>query len=109
MNEVWVAVTIFVCLSLASLGAMFVSPKMLARHRDDDTNGVIRLIANIFVVMSSLVFSLMINSAKNTYENIDSSVHAFQRTLSCSTVRSAHMVLAEYRRERGCMRTLNTL
>jgi len=81
MNEVWVAVTIFVCLSLASLGAMFVSPKMLARHRDDDTNGVIRLIANIFVVMSSLVFSLMINSAKNSYENIDSSVHAFSTNI----------------------------
>ncbi|WP_132278984.1 hypothetical protein [Neorhizobium sp. JUb45] len=27
--------------------------------------------------MSSLVFGLMINSAKNTYENIDTSLHAF--------------------------------
>jgi len=81
MNEAWVAAGIFACLSLASLGAMFVSPKMPARHRDDETNGVIRLIANIFVVMSSLVFSLMINSAKNTYENIDNSVHAFSTNI----------------------------
>lgn len=81
MNELWVATAIFACLSVASLGAMFVSPRMPVRHRDDETNGVIRLIANIFVVMSSLVFGLMINSAKNTYEGMDNSVHAFSTNI----------------------------
>ncbi|KQQ34794.1 hypothetical protein ASG19_13530 [Rhizobium sp. Leaf306] len=81
MNEIWIAAMIFVCLSAASNGAMVLSPKMPARHRDDETNAVVRLVANIFVVMSSLVFGLMINSAKNTYESIDTSVHAFSTNI----------------------------
>jgi hypothetical protein len=35
-----------------------------AYYRHDDTLNVVRLIANIFVVMTSLVLGLMINSAK---------------------------------------------
>jgi hypothetical protein len=77
MNEFWIAAAIFALLSLASLGAMYVSPRMPARHRDDDTNSIVRLVANIFVVMSSLVFGLMINSAKTTFESIDAGVHAY--------------------------------
>jgi hypothetical protein len=77
MNHVWIAAIIFGCLSTASIGAMLLSPKMHLRHRDDETSAVVRLIANIFVVMSSLVFGLMINSAKNTYESIDDNLHAF--------------------------------
>lgn len=63
-------------------------PKLASLHRDDDTNSVIRLVANIFVVMTSLVFSLMINSAKYTFESIDAnfdwyatSMIIFDRTL----------------------------
>ncbi len=52
MNEIWIAATIFLSLSAASNGAMVLSPKMPARHRDDETNAVVRLVANIFVVMS---------------------------------------------------------
>lgn len=77
MIEVWAAAIVFASLFGASLAAMFISPLLPARHRDDDTNTIVRLIANIFVVMTSLVFGLMINSAKNTYAGIDSNVHAF--------------------------------
>lgn len=81
MNETWIAPAIFGSLSVASVGAMLLSPRMAVRHRDDDTNTVVRLFANIFVVMSSLVFGLMINSAKNTYESIDTSVHSFSTNI----------------------------
>lgn len=81
MNELVVAVIVFVCLAAASLGAMFVSPVLRDQHRSDETSAVIRLIANIFVVMTSLVFGLMLNSAKNTYTGIDASVHAFGTNL----------------------------
>ncbi|WP_245480357.1 DUF4239 domain-containing protein [Neorhizobium sp. NCHU2750] len=37
--------------------------------------------ANIFVVMTSLVFGLMINSSKNTFESLDSNVHAYATQL----------------------------
>lgn len=32
-------------------------PKLAVHHRDEDTNTVVRLVANIFVVMTSLVFA----------------------------------------------------
>ena len=81
MNEIWIATAIFFCLALASFAAMHISPRMPARHRDDETNGVVRLVANIFVVMSSLVFGLMINSAKSTFESIDAGVHAYATSI----------------------------
>jgi hypothetical protein len=81
MESIWVAVGIFICLLSASLSMMHLYPKLAARHKDDDTNTVVRLVANIFVVMTSLVFGLMINSAKNTFEAIDANVHAYATSL----------------------------
>lgn len=77
MEPVWVAIGTFGCLLSASLLMTHWYPKLSTRHRDEDTHTVIRLVANIFVVMTSLVFGLMINSAKNTYESIDASFHAY--------------------------------
>ncbi|MDD0843170.1 bestrophin-like domain [Pseudomonas sp. Gutcm_11s] len=81
MESIFIAVGIFVCLLSASLLMMHWYPKLSARHRDEETNTVVRLVANIFVVMTSLVFGLMINSAKNTFEAIDTNVHAFATSL----------------------------
>jgi hypothetical protein len=76
-REVFLAAFICVCLIAASIGTMLTYSKLPMHHRQDETNAVVRLVANIFVVMTSLVFSLMINSAKNTFEGIDSNVHSF--------------------------------
>ena len=76
MREALVAVVIFACLVAASLGCLFAHAKLPLNQREDDTNAVVRLAANIFVVMTSLVLGLMINSAKNTFEAIDRNVHA---------------------------------
>ena len=73
----WVAVAVFACLSGASLGMMHFYPRLSERHRDDETNTVVRLIANIFVVMTSLAFGLLINSAKDTFQSVDAQVHEF--------------------------------
>lgn len=81
MNAFWIALGIFACLVSASLLMMHWCPKLPAHHRDDDTNTVVRLVANIFVVMTSLVFGLMINSAKNTFESIDASFHGYATSL----------------------------
>lgn len=81
MQSVWIAAATFACLLAASLLMMHWYPRLSSRHRDEDTNTVIRLVANIFVVMTSLVFGLMINSAKNTYESIDASFHAYATDL----------------------------
>ncbi|WP_296250601.1 hypothetical protein [Pseudomonas sp. UBA4194] len=81
MENIWTAVATFLCLLSASLMMMRLYPKLSARHRDDDTNTVVRLVANVFVVMTSLVFGLMINSAKNTFESVDANFHAYATSL----------------------------
>jgi hypothetical protein len=81
MNSLVIPLAIFVCLVAASLLMMHWCPRLPAHHRDDDTNTVVRLVANIFVVMTSLVFGLMINSAKNTFESIDASFHGYATSL----------------------------
>jgi len=81
MHEALVGVTIFVCLAGAALCSLAIYHRFPDRHRQDDTNAIVRLIANLFVVMTSLVIGLMINSAKNTFESIDHNVHAYATQL----------------------------
>jgi hypothetical protein len=77
VREALVAALVFACLVAASIGTMLTYSKLPAHHRQDETNTVVRLVANIFVVMASLVFGLMINSSKNTFEGIDNNIHSF--------------------------------
>lgn len=81
MHEIVIAATIFLCLIAASLGTVVVSGRLPPRYHHDDTNTVVRLGANIFVVTTSLVLGLLLNSSKNTFESIDRSVHAFATDL----------------------------
>ena len=81
MYEIFVAAAIFLCLLAASLGSLVLSDKLPARYREDDTNNVVRLAASIFVVATSLVLGLLLNSSKNTFESIDRNVHAFATEL----------------------------
>ena len=81
MKEVLLALFVFVCLTGASLGALLLHGKLPAHHRHDDTQNVVRLIANIFVVMTSLVLGLMINSAKSGFDSINRDVHTFATDL----------------------------
>jgi hypothetical protein len=77
MGEIGIAILIFLCLSGASLGCLATYERLPAHHRHDETYNLVRVVANIFVVMTSLVLGLTINSAKNTFESIDYNVHAF--------------------------------
>jgi hypothetical protein len=65
----------------ASLTNLSSYDRLPSRHRQDDAIAVVRLTANLFVVMTSLVLGLMINSAKNTFESIDHNVHAYATEL----------------------------
>jgi hypothetical protein len=81
MNEVFIALAVFIGLCAASLVTMFLCPMLPARHRDDQTTSTVRLIISIFSVMTSLVFGLMINSAKNTFDDVTFNVHAYGTNL----------------------------
>src|SRR5215210_2418417 len=81
MKEALFALFVFLCLAGSSLGALMLHGKMPAHHRQDDTQSVVRLLANIFVVMTSLVLGLMINSAKSRFDTINRDVHALATNL----------------------------
>jgi hypothetical protein len=81
VDERLVAVVMFACLATASLGSIVIYRRLPSHHREDETLDVLRMIANIFVVMTSLVLGLMINSAKNTLESVDRNIHALAAQL----------------------------
>lgn len=81
MNEAFVAGVVFVVLLAAALGSIEVSKRLPLHYRSDETAKVITGVASIFVVLTSIAFGLMINSAKNTYASIDSNVHGFATNL----------------------------
>ena len=78
MNEILFALFVFCCLTGASLGTLLIYGKLPAHHRQDDTQNVVRRIANIFAVMTSLVPGLMINSGKGRFDGINRDVHTFE-------------------------------
>src|SRR6478609_1997055 len=77
MHPTFIAAIVFVCPVAAGFGALLISERFPPRYRHDDTHNVVRLTANIFVVTTSLLLGLLLNSAKNTFEGVDSNVHAF--------------------------------
>jgi hypothetical protein len=75
--ETTVALLTFLCLSAASLGTLLVYDRLPAHHRDDKTLDTVRLVANIFVMLSSLVLGLMVSSASSNFAEVDKAVHAY--------------------------------
>lgn len=76
-QEALIALAVFACLTLSALGTLAFYDKVPARFHHDDTVSVLRLIAGLFIVMTSLVIGLMINSSRNTFETADHTVHVF--------------------------------
>ena len=81
MSDFLIALAFFVALAGASLLTLFTNTKFPSWHSNADTRDVVRLCAGLFVVMTSLVLGLMINSAKNTFESVDKNVHAYATEL----------------------------
>lgn len=81
MNEVRIAIFVFLCLLAASLGALFFYQRLPEHQRLDDTHRVLHHIANIFVVMTSLVLGLMITSAKSRFDAVNQDVHSYATEL----------------------------
>jgi hypothetical protein len=77
MLEMMIAAGVCVALLVASLGSRALYERLPERHRVTETEGIVRLIANIFVVLASLVLGLMINSARTTFDGVDKAVHAY--------------------------------
>jgi hypothetical protein len=81
VNEIFAAFLIFVCLMAASLGCLALHKRLPLHHRDEETHSVIKLTAGVFVVTTSLMLGLLINSAKNKFEANDTTLHAYATEL----------------------------
>lgn len=81
MGAPTVAVLTFVGLIAAALASMALYRRLPDHHQREDTNAAVRLIAAIFVTVTSLVLGLMINSAANTFLVTDRNVHVFATDL----------------------------
>ena len=81
MHDVIISGLSFACFAGAGVGAIVIFPRTPTHQQSGETASSVRHIASFFVVVSSLVFGLMINSAKTTFENIDDNMHAFATEL----------------------------
>jgi hypothetical protein len=75
--EATVAGLTFICLCVASLGTLFIHGRLPAHHRDDATLATVRLVANVFGMLSSLVLGLMVSSASTNYADVNKAVHGY--------------------------------
>ena len=76
MSAIVVAVLAFLSVLSAVLLGLFSKPRLPSEQQQNDTSSVVRQVANLFVVMTSLVLGLMLNSAKNTFETNNRNIHA---------------------------------
>lgn len=74
--ELIAAISVFAILSSAGLASLILHRQLPDLYRQEDTAAIVRMVANVFVVVTSLVLGLMVNSAKNTFETADRDVHA---------------------------------
>lgn len=81
MNPTAVFFITLACLFSAAMAGLLLHERFPPHHRSEETRNVIRLIANIFVVMTSLVLGLMINTAKNRFDGINRDLHAYATSL----------------------------
>jgi len=75
------AMLAFLSMMSAVLLGLFSKTKLPSEHLYDDITTVIRLVANIFIVMTSLLLGLMLNSAKNTLETNNHNIRALATEL----------------------------
>ena len=74
------AVLTFLSVLGAALLGLFTKTRLPSLHVDDTTT-VVRLVGNLFVVMTSLLLGLMLNSAKNTFETNNRNIRALATEL----------------------------
>lgn len=79
--EILVSAVTFILLVAASLGCLFWHVRLSPKQLQEDTNTTVRLVANVFVVIASLVLGLMLTSAKNTFQSVDDDLHAYATDL----------------------------
>jgi hypothetical protein len=68
VTELLVPIVTFLCLVGAAFAGAAVHVGLPSRHFTEDTMATVRTALNIFVVITSVVLALMLNSAKSTFD-----------------------------------------
>ena len=81
MTELLIAVATFLVLIAAACAGAYCNVRLAVRKLPEGTLEIIGQTANIFLVTTSVVLGLMLNSAKTTFETNDRNVHALATEL----------------------------
>ncbi|KQY99721.1 hypothetical protein ASD45_02125 [Pseudolabrys sp. Root1462] len=81
MQETVISLLVGAALIGAALGSAALYNRVPERHRRAEAEEIVRLIANIFVVLASLALGLMTNSARTAFDSVDKAVHAYATQL----------------------------
>ena len=76
LTEFLVPAMAFLGLIAAASAGAFINVRLPTRHLAEDTVEVVRRLVDVFVVMTSVLLGLMLDSAKNTYETNNNNLHA---------------------------------
>ncbi len=68
MNSLWMASIVFACCFGAALSGMFLHVKVPDTHLDSSSREVVKLVMGLIATMTALVLSLLIASAKTSYD-----------------------------------------
>src|SRR5215471_11855927 len=63
-----ISLIVFACVFCGALAGTFVGLKLPGRYLDEDAKDAIKLALGVIVMMSALVLSLLVSSAKNSYD-----------------------------------------
>lgn len=85
MTEIPFVLCVLGILLAAAFGARAASVRLRDHHRSEETNAIVRLIAGLFVVMTSLVFGLVINSSRASFDSLQNQVETY----------AAHLILMD--------------
>jgi ABC-type sulfate transport system permease component len=100
VSDILVAFVIFCLLAGAALAALLSHHRLPPQFRSDETANVVAKVAGLFVVTTSLLLGLMLNSARTTFETTDRNIHALATSLIIldRTLRRYGPEMAETRR-----------
>lgn len=75
--EASVAPATFLCMAAAALGALFTYHRLPDHHLGDKTLDIVRIVANIFGLLSSLVLGLMVSSASSDFGDVEKAIRSY--------------------------------
>lgn len=81
LTELLIAVATFLCLTVAAYAGAAWSVRLAVQGLPQGTHEILGQTANIFLVTTSVVLGLMLNSAKTTFETNDRNIHAMATEL----------------------------